>query len=159
MTLSDYRNTPSWQGALDVAPGLIRLAEDLPGSEDMGLGYQIRTLIVELPAAIATDLMHGSEMRLVAVMRLAAVLDLIDRVYPALDTADTRQAVDRLAAQLSGPGFGEQPATTTPPAQPEPTEPAESAEAEPTPEPSQVPVLEATQTTETTHVTVDSNPE
>jgi hypothetical protein len=153
MTLSDYRNTPSWQGALDVAPGLIRLAEDLPGSEDMGLGYQIRTLIVELPAAIATDLMHGSEMRLVAVMRLAAVLDLIDRVYPALDTADTRQAVDRLAA-----GFGEQPAATTPPAQPEPTEPAE-AEAEPTPEPSQVPVLEATQTTETTHVTVDSNPE
>jgi hypothetical protein len=57
---------------MDVAPGLIRLAEELPASEEMGLSYQIRNLIVELPAAIASDMMRGTDLRFTAAMRLVA---------------------------------------------------------------------------------------
>jgi hypothetical protein len=144
---------------MDVAPGLIRLAEELPASEEMGLSYQIRNLIVEVPAAIASDMMRGTDLRFTAAMRLVATIDLIDRVYPALDTAATRQAVDQLAEHLTGTGFRDETnaqQAPQPPAMPTPAPERESDE--PAAEPSQVPVLEVDTHTEATHVTVEPQP-
>ncbi|MDF2461046.1 MAG: hypothetical protein K0S68_449 [Candidatus Saccharibacteria bacterium] len=134
MTLSEYRKTRSWKGAMDVAPSLIRLAEELPASEEMGLSFQLRQLIVEVPASVASDLLRGTELRHKSVLRLVTAIDLIDRVYPALDTTETRQAVEQLAEHLTGAGFRDE--LESPHSQaPAPAAPAPAPHHEPGPAP------------------------
>lgn len=102
MALSDVRSTRNWQNAIDLAPMLVRLAEELPAAEQMGLSLQLRQAMVEVPATIAADtLSSGDGSPKLAVLRLVAVLELIEKVYPALDTASVRSAVDSLAERLT----------------------------------------------------------
>jgi len=147
VVLSEFRETQSWQGAINLGPLLVRLAEDLPVAEQMGLSLQLRQAMVDLPAAIATDLLEGGSFtRKPAIMRLVAMLDLIEKIYPALDTADARNATDALAERIAGSKFGEQtagaaaaylPGATTPASDEHPgATPAEAA-----PVPSAVPVV------------------
>jgi hypothetical protein len=146
VTLSDYRNTLSWKGAIELGPKLIRVAEELPASEEIGLSLQLRQLMVELPAAIAADMAGATDTRQLTMYKLVAALELVDRVYPALDTGDTKTAVDKLAERLAGPDFAEPALTPEPNHEPEPEAPAVSVPAEPTPaaEPAAAPAVEAT---------------
>ncbi len=105
MTLSEYRKTKSWQLAIELGPKLLNLAEELPGIEDTGLGLQLRQLMVDLPAAVAADLLTDTQTRKTVVLKLVAVLELIDHVYPALDTPATKTATDELAERLFGARF------------------------------------------------------
>lgn len=110
MPLSDFRDTFAWREAIEMGPDLIQLAEQLPASEEMGLAYGIRKVMVELPAAIAYDLLEGnSYSRKKPIARLAAMLDIIDKVYPALDTIEPRNKLEKLTDRVgSSESFGEQ---------------------------------------------------
>jgi hypothetical protein len=134
MQVSDVKQTHSWRQALDLGPGLIRLAEDLPASEEMGLSWQLRKLMVDLPTAIAVDLMGRSNDRHDVILRLVAVLELVEKVYPALDTAATRAEADRLIERLTGDQFRESLAAATPPPADEPEEPTDAPAPEAAPE-------------------------
>jgi len=107
MTLSEYRDTLAWQGAIDLGPHIVKLAEELPQAEQTGLGQQLRQLMVELPGVIAMDLVDGSSARLQVALRLAGALELTERIYPALDTAAARTALDTLTERLSSGSFTE----------------------------------------------------
>lgn len=100
MAQANYRQSDSWKAALDLAPKLVALAEDLPASEEMGLSYRLKKIMVELPSAAAHDQLRGTDTRQRVALQLMAAIDLIDRVYPALDTADTRAGAEKLAARL-----------------------------------------------------------
>ena len=110
MPLSDFRDTFAWREAIELSPELVQLAEQLPASEERGLAYRLREAMVELPAAIAFDLLEGdSYTRKHSIGRLAAMLDIIDKVYPALDTGDARKMLDKLALRVgSSETFAEQ---------------------------------------------------
>lgn len=171
--MTQYKESANWQAAINLGPKLIALADDMPASEQMGLGMQLRQIMVDLPAAVANDLLHGGNARHLQALKLVAALELIDRVYPALDTASTKSAADKLATQL----LSRDEQTTAPSAEPQPR-PAQSerdSEAaaehagaiEPAPsgaEPSSVPVtpepatthVQVTATSEETHVHPDS---
>ncbi len=127
MTANDYRNTYSWQESIALGPQLVRLAEQLPSAEQMGLAHQLHSAMVELPTAVGMDLTTGGQARLEAVHRLIAILELVDRVYPALDASAAQAAVDQLAARLSAPDrFNETvsaPVTATPVADETPAAP------------------------------------
>ncbi len=149
MPLSDFRDTPGWQEAIDLGPKLVNLAEQLPASEEMGLSFQLRKVMVKLPASIALDAAKGvdSRKRLAPIVRLTAILDLIDKIYPALDTGDTRSALEQLADKVAAKPSGSigtaasvapAPAKVTAPAE---TEPAHPEAAGPKPEPADTPVL------------------
>lgn len=142
MTLSEYRNSPYWKAAMDLAPTLVRLADDLPGSEDNGLGSALRLLAVDLPASIASDLHTGSNTRTTPLFKLIAALDLVDRVYPALDTAGARAAADALGAQILADAFSRPSAAPEAPEAPE-AKPAPASIPAAAPAPVSVPVLEA----------------
>ena len=132
MTLSEYRTSSSWQGAIDLGPDLMRLAEELPGSEEMGLSFQLRQLMVELPASVAGDLVQGTETRHPVGFRLLATLELVDKVFPALDTADVRASAEELVERfMSTELFAATPGT-----------PAPAAPAAPAPIPADVPIVE-----------------
>jgi hypothetical protein len=108
VTLSTYRNSPFWKAAIDLGPSLARLADELPASEEFGLSKTLREFGVDLPAAIAVDLMMAptSTTRYTVTLKLAAALELVDRIYPALDTASVRASADALAEQLFDDSFG-----------------------------------------------------
>jgi hypothetical protein len=135
-----YRNNPHWKAALELGPALARLADELPAAESNGLSQTLRALMVELPAAIAADLLSDTHDRRLAVLKLVAAIELIDHVYPALDTAATRGAVERLANQLLADNFSETDSKSDAAPEAASAEPAESAPPAP---PSSVPVLEA----------------
>ena len=120
---TDYRTTHSWKAAIDLAPHILRLAEALPEHEQSGLVLQLHQIMLDLPTRIAQDLADATKLRFEVVYRLGAALEVIDRVYPALDTAEIRIATNALAERLSGEQFDEvipEPA----PVAPEPVEPA-----------------------------------
>src|SRR6202050_346600 len=118
MPLTNFRTSASWRAAVSLGPALVRLAEELPASEQLGLAWQVQQTMVELPAAIAFDLQEPDRTTRIPVMlRLVAALDLIERVYPALDTAAVRQAADSLIERLGSDQFNEPAAAHPRPAQ------------------------------------------
>jgi hypothetical protein len=105
---------------MTLAPALMELAEAMPATEELGLSWQLRQSMVELPAMIAEDLAHeAKEPHLLPVFKLVATLELIDKIYPALDTGKARTAVDKLAERLMGVGFDERTHGKTAPPRPE----------------------------------------
>ena len=107
MQLSEYKDTHSWQDAMRLGPHLMKLAEEMPATEELGLSWQLRQAMVEIPATIAADLVHGNKPGLMPLLKLVAALELIDKVYPALDTASAKAASDKLADRLLGEDFDE----------------------------------------------------
>jgi len=105
VTISDYRETLSWQAAIDLGRPLTILTEELPAQEDRGLIMALQSLMIELPAAIAGDLVAGTTTRLSVVFRLQAALELIERVYPALDTAAPKNGLDALIVRTESADF------------------------------------------------------
>jgi hypothetical protein len=89
-----------WQQAIDLGPRIMELADELPMTEQMGLSLQMRQIMVELPTAVAADLVNGTKTRQTAGLRLLATLELVDHVYPALDTGKLRTSVDALVERL-----------------------------------------------------------
>lgn len=108
MAFSEFRDTLSWQTAVDLGPQLTRLAEDLPAGEQMGLALQMRQEMVGLIGGIGLDMLEGQGFtRRRHAVRLLAILDLIDKVYPALDTSDAHTAVQKLLDRLTSDQFTE----------------------------------------------------
>jgi hypothetical protein len=135
MTLAEVRTTYSWQATMELAPKLVTLAESLPSQEQAGLVSLLQHLMVDLPGAVAEDLIHGSEHRFGVAMRLSAAVEVIDKVYPALDTLSVRQAVDELVERLDGSNFAEQVPTTAVTPEVDEAEPTSESVSEPTAEP------------------------
>ncbi len=138
MSHAEYRNTSSWQDSLALGPLLVSLTEDLPAHEQIGLVMQIQQLMVELPAMVAADLADGTSLRFAPLYRLIASLELIERVYPALDAGTAKQAVEALETRLAGDDF----AAAVPAPVPAPID-DESDDTDTAPEPAAVPVLPA----------------
>ncbi|HEY2004548.1 MAG TPA: hypothetical protein VGH44_05555 [Candidatus Saccharimonadia bacterium] len=164
--MTQYKESANWQAAINIGPKLIALADDMPASEQMGLGMQLRQIMVDLPATVADDLLHGGNTRHLQALKLVAALELIDRVYPALDTASAKTAADKLTAQLlsretptAGPSVEPQPRVAQSERDSEAA--AEHAGAvEPAPsgtEPSSVPVMPASEPAVTTHIQVSTD--
>jgi hypothetical protein len=138
MALSKFRDTYAWQGAIELGSHLARIADELPATEENGLARQLRKGMVELPATVANNVLRDQkEADLLPLLKLLAAVDLIDRVYPALDTADTREALEHLFDRLSSADYD---ATKNPP-KPKPAPHADQPEP-PHPAPETVPVIE-----------------
>ena len=105
MTISDYRDTYSWQAAVELGRPLTILTEELPAQEDRGLIMALQSLMIELPAAVASDLVAGTSTRLAVIFRLQAALELIERVYPALDTAASKSGLDAIIERTESADF------------------------------------------------------
>jgi len=108
MSQAEFRNTYSWHAALDLGPELVSLAEDLPLHEQTGMVMQISELMIELPAMVAADLVDGTSLRYAPFYRLTAALELIERVYPALDAGAAKSALEELGSRLASASFTEQ---------------------------------------------------
>lgn len=128
MALSDFRNTDKWRWAIELAQDIAGLAEQLPAQEELGLGMELRKTMVKLPAAIAVETSPGDTMhRHLYIARIAAALDIVDKVYPALDTGEARTKLEKL--------MGEAPKAVDAPKPPAPHRPPSSVPVVPEDEP------------------------
>ncbi len=155
MTLADYRNTQSWQEAIELGPMLARLADELPAAEAMGMGLALRRDLIKLPSAVAIDLVRDdSNLRFAVAVRVATTLELIERVYPAIEVADIQAKLATLTERLASPEhFDERlPAPAPEPITEGPGEPADDAE---TDEPESVAIIPPTQ--EVHHIDVQQH--
>lgn len=98
MTLESIQQTYAWQEAIELARPISRLSEELPSHEQGGLVRTLQAAMVDLPASIGVDLLKGARTRMPVILRLEAALEIIDRVYPALDTLDVRAGLEQLLA-------------------------------------------------------------
>jgi hypothetical protein len=100
----DYKQSYAWRESLTVSQEVFGLIETLP--ETAGpLAAQLAELSVGLPAGVAADLMAGREAGLDAIVRLMAAVELVDRIYPALDTGKVQKLTARLMDRLQSPTF------------------------------------------------------
>ncbi len=158
MSQAEFRNSYSWQGALALGPKLVSLAEDLPAHEQTGLVMQISGLMIDLPAMVAHDLVDGTALRFAPYYRLTAALELIERVYPALDAGEAKSDLETLGVRLASPSFTELvPAPVVAPVdedetstEPESTDPAATTLV---PQPTPVPSYEPSATPQSEQVT------
>jgi len=104
MATERYRQTYSWQQAIGFGRWLSRLTEELPKTETE-LVRQLQSLEIDLPAAVGRDLRKGTSARLDELVRLHAVVDLVELVYAALDLNQLQAEVQKLEQQLTSPNF------------------------------------------------------
>jgi len=107
VTLNDYRETYSWQGAVELGGSLTKLTEELPAHEDRGLIMALQSSMIDVPTAIGDDLLNSTKTRQLAYVRLESALELVERVYPALDTAEAKSKLDELIARTESESFAE----------------------------------------------------
>jgi hypothetical protein len=107
MATLDFKQTHSWQDAVELGARLVTLAEELPAHEQTGLVMQLQQLMLDLPAQVAADLIEGTRTRFQSIYRLASAFDLIERIYPALDTAAVHNEFELVVSRLESNGFSE----------------------------------------------------
>jgi hypothetical protein len=103
----NYKNTYAWQESIELLSHLNRLIEDFPASEQAGLGLELRRAAIDLSAGIAADLLSGATARIEPVLRIDTQLEVVSRVYPALDAAAAEQTLARLFTRLKSGQFDE----------------------------------------------------
>ncbi|HSX41614.1 MAG TPA: hypothetical protein VLF21_03240 [Candidatus Saccharimonadales bacterium] len=85
--MDEIKRTDSWKNALALAKELVSVGEEFSDSETNVLAHHIRQAIADVPAAVAADLMAQHKLNPEPLVRLAAVLELVNKIYPAIDTA------------------------------------------------------------------------
>lgn len=121
-----YRLYVAWQEAMKLGLTLYHLADDLPDEEQHLLAADLRRAAVEVPSGIAQNLLSGQAAELYPMIKLQVAMELIGKVYPALDTLDAERGVAALADRLNDPSrFME---TVPQPAAPEPIDEEDDAD-------------------------------
>jgi hypothetical protein len=114
VTLADYQDTYSWQAAVALSRPLTKLIEELPVPENYDLKKALQSLMIELPAAIGNDLISGAKTRDEVYVRLQTTLELVEAIYPALDIAASKTALQGLVVRGESDSFDEVKAPPTP---------------------------------------------
>jgi hypothetical protein len=95
----DYKQSYAWQEAIKLAQDVYTLIETLPETAQ-ALSDQMAAVAAEVPAEIADCLLERKKASLTAVLKLDSLVELISRIYPALDTADVEHGTKQLLERL-----------------------------------------------------------
>lgn len=115
MNYINYKHSYAWQTAIDLIPLVNRLSDDLPAGEGDSLGGELRRTVIDLATGIAVTIMSGSAPKLESAIRLETQLEVIRRVYPALDTSAVEQSLSSLLQRLQSDDYAEMKPLPPPP--------------------------------------------
>lgn len=80
------------------------LVESLPEDERSALAASLSETAVRIPTSVAMDLIKGESAEVKAIVSLLTQIELVDRIYPALDTAEVQTAAQNLLVRLQDEG-------------------------------------------------------
>jgi hypothetical protein len=98
-----YRTFRAWEEAITLSQQVHGLIESLPSDEQSALAMSLNSAAVNIPTTIAINLIHMQIPDIRDLVALQTQLELIDRIYPALDTAEVADAASLLLARLLEP--------------------------------------------------------
>ncbi len=105
--MEEVQRAYAWQQAIKLSMELVRICEEFIHAENNVLVGHLRQSVIDVPATIAVDLKYGRMATMEPVIRLATQLELVHRIYPAIDTGDAPEQLEQLIARMSSDGFSE----------------------------------------------------
>jgi hypothetical protein len=112
--MDEVKTAYAWQEAMELAQELVEVCENFSSDSNVLLGH-LRQAVVDIPATVAIDLKFGRMATMEPVIRLATELELVHKVYPAIDTAEVPAKLQALIERMSSNRFVErQPAEVEP---------------------------------------------
>lgn len=106
--MDQVKNSYAWKEAIELSLDLIRICEEFSdGDHNVLLGH-LKNAVVDIPASIAADIKYSRGANLEPVIKLATELELVHRVYPAVDTGGAPEKVQKLLARMESNNFHEQ---------------------------------------------------
>lgn len=98
-----YRNFKVWEEAINLSLQVHGLIESLPAGEKSALAVSLNAAAINIPTTIAVNLIQMDSPNIHEVIGLQTQLEIIERIYPALDSADVTEAASTLLARLQDP--------------------------------------------------------
>jgi hypothetical protein len=94
-----------WRESLELAKHLAQICEEFSDGEKNVLVWHLRQAVVEIPATIATDIKLGRAATMEPVIKLATELELVHRIYPAIDTDGAPAKLTALIERMESDRF------------------------------------------------------
>ncbi|MFI5240742.1 MAG: four helix bundle protein [Candidatus Saccharimonadia bacterium] len=98
--MQDYRKYLVWEEAIVLATQVHNLIDSLPESERSALAVSLNDAAVSLATSISISLSMSQPPVATKAIALLTQLEMVDRIYPALDTAEVDAAAAKLLAKL-----------------------------------------------------------
>lgn len=99
--------TYAWQEAMELANELNRLCEEFSDGDRNVLVGHLRQSVVDIPATVAADIMLARPASIEPVIRLATELELVHKIYPAIETGSAPQKTEALLARMRSVNYTE----------------------------------------------------
>jgi len=105
--MQDIKKAYAWQDALNLSKRLVQICEEFSDADTNVLVWHLRQAVVEIPATIAADLQANRGATMEPVVKLVAELELVHKIYPAIETGDADEQLQRLTERMQSDRFGE----------------------------------------------------
>lgn len=105
--MQDIKKAYAWQEALDLSKQLMQICEEFSDAATNVLVWHLRQAVVEIPASIAADLQANRGATMEPVVKLVAELELVRKIYPAIETGSADDQLERLIERMQSDRFGE----------------------------------------------------
>lgn len=102
--LEDIKKHYIWKDAISLSEALVELCEEFTDDTNVMVGH-VRQSIMDIPASVAIDLKRGSEPTLEPLIRCAAQLELLRKIYPATDTDPAEEALHKIFNRIEDDTF------------------------------------------------------
>lgn len=119
--MDKVKNSYAWKESIELSLDLIRICEEFSDGDHNVLLSHLKNAVVDIPASIASDIKYSRGANLEPVIKLATELELVHRVYPAVDTRSAPEKVQKLLERMESNNFHEQ-IPAEPLTEPEPEE-------------------------------------
>ncbi len=118
--MDDVKKAYAWQEALELSKQLVRICEEFSDAATNVLVWHLRQAVVDIPGGIAADLQADRPATMEPMVRLATELELVRKIYPAIETGDVEERLERLMERMQSERFTER--------EPEPESDADEAD-------------------------------
>ncbi len=98
-----YRDYCAWEEAIVLSQKVHELIEALPADERSALAASLNSAAVNIPTTVALNLVQQQPANIRDVVSLQTQIELVDRIYPALDTGEVAKAANELLTRLQNP--------------------------------------------------------
>ena len=100
MRLEEVKKAYAWQDAIELSKCLVSMCEEFSDAETNVVVWHLRQAVVDIPAAVAADLKAGRSATMEPLVKLATELELVDRIYPAIDISDAEERLQILMNRM-----------------------------------------------------------
>jgi hypothetical protein len=104
--MQDVKKAYAWQEAIELSGELLQVCEEFSSNDNVVLGH-LRQAVIDIPATIATDIKFRRMATMEPVIRLATELELVHKIYPAIDTGEVPEKLAALMERMSTDRFNE----------------------------------------------------